>query len=391
MSAVAEHYGCAADEWSSGRRSDGIARAVAAYLARRRFGYPMAAIAEALGYRGHGSVGTAVSRVETAGSSLCGPEFPTAKHAANCGNVARDGNRKPCNQWKGKCWKGRCIEIHFPFPHLPFFPLLLATLLVICYNYWQVRELTLVGASRWWVQDRPSADPTFSLLRRAMANLQEVERLLDHMTAGEKALLLERVVRDLGILALGIESNPAVCGGEPCIVRTRIPVWLLVQLQRLGMSEAELLRNYPGLRRRTWPMPGPTRGSITRRSSNKSSTTRRRDPWPCFTQTRIFRRVLSRFCENWAMMSAPPQKVESRVRELQNEEVLATAIREDRIVITHNRRHFIRLHSRNAEYTGIIVCTADADVISLAGRIDVELRTKSDWHGQLGRVKRPAG
>lgn len=74
-----------------------------------------------------------------------------------------------------------------------------------------------------------------------------------------------------------------------------------------------------------------------------------------------------------------------------NEEVLATAIREDRIVITHNRRHFIRLHSRNAEYTGIIVCTADADVISLAGRIDVELRTKSDWHGQLGRVKRPAG
>lgn len=71
VSAVAAHYGCAADEWSSGRRSDGIARAVAAYLARRRFGYPMAAIAKALGYRGHGSVGTAVSRVETAGSSLC--------------------------------------------------------------------------------------------------------------------------------------------------------------------------------------------------------------------------------------------------------------------------------------------------------------------------------
>ncbi len=80
-----------------------------------------------------------------------------------------------------------------------------------------------------------------------MANLQEVERLLDHMTDEEKALLLQRVVRDLGFLAPGIESNPAVCGGEPCIVHTRIPVWLLVQLQRLGMSEAELLGNYPSL------------------------------------------------------------------------------------------------------------------------------------------------
>jgi hypothetical protein len=74
-----------------------------------------------------------------------------------------------------------------------------------------------------------------------------------------------------------------------------------------------------------------------------------------------------------------------------DERVLATAIGEGRIVITHNRRHFIRLHSRNPEHAGIIVCTADADVSALAGRIDAELRTKSDWHGQLGRVQRPAG
>jgi predicted nuclease of predicted toxin-antitoxin system len=73
-----------------------------------------------------------------------------------------------------------------------------------------------------------------------------------------------------------------------------------------------------------------------------------------------------------------------------DEQVLATAISADRIVITHNRRHFIRLHSRNPEHAGIIVCTADTDFESLAGRIDVELRTKSDWHGQLGRVQRPA-
>ncbi len=43
----------------------------------------------------------------------------------------------------------------------------------------------------------------------------------------------------------GVESIPNVCGGEPCIVRTRIPVWLLEQARRLGTSEAELLQAYP--------------------------------------------------------------------------------------------------------------------------------------------------
>jgi uncharacterized protein (DUF433 family) len=46
----------------------------------------------------------------------------------------------------------------------------------------------------------------------------------------------------------GIESTPGVCGGVPRIVRTRIPVWVLVQARRLGVSEAELLRWYPTLR-----------------------------------------------------------------------------------------------------------------------------------------------
>ena len=107
-----------------------------------------------------------------------------------------------------------------------------------------------------------------------MANLQEVERLLDDMTAGEKTLVLQRVVRDLGILAPGIESNPAVCGGEPCIVRTRIPVWLLVQLQRLGMSEAELLRNYPSLRGRSGQRVG-LRAAAPRR--DRTTNRRQRD------------------------------------------------------------------------------------------------------------------
>ena len=46
----------------------------------------------------------------------------------------------------------------------------------------------------------------------------------------------------------GIESSLIVCGGEPCLAGTRIPVWTLEQANRLGASETELLRAYPALR-----------------------------------------------------------------------------------------------------------------------------------------------
>lgn len=78
--------------------------------------------------------------------------------------------------------------------------------------------------------------------------LREVEALLDQMTRGEKAELLQWVARDLGEAVPGIDIDPTVSGGEPCITRTRIPVWVLVQARRLGVSEADLLRSYPTLR-----------------------------------------------------------------------------------------------------------------------------------------------
>jgi uncharacterized protein (DUF433 family) len=81
-----------------------------------------------------------------------------------------------------------------------------------------------------------------------MSRLAKAEQLLTEMTRAEKAQVLQWVVQDLGDAFPGIESRPEVCGGEPCIVRTRIPVWLLVQGRRLGTSEADLLRAYPTLR-----------------------------------------------------------------------------------------------------------------------------------------------
>lgn len=46
-----------------------------------------------------------------------------------------------------------------------------------------------------------------------------------------------------------LESNPGVCGGEACVVNTRIPVWLLEVSRRQGATEARLLADYPGLER----------------------------------------------------------------------------------------------------------------------------------------------
>jgi uncharacterized protein (DUF433 family) len=80
-----------------------------------------------------------------------------------------------------------------------------------------------------------------------MSRLEEIQNAAAQLTAAEKAQLLETVARDLDGVSAGVESNPSVCGGEPCIVRTRIPVWLLEQSRRQGISEADLLRAYPTL------------------------------------------------------------------------------------------------------------------------------------------------
>ena len=76
---------------------------------------------------------------------------------------------------------------------------------------------------------------------------KEVESLLSKLMRAEKAEVLQWVARDLGDPFPGIDNDPTVSGGEACIVRTRIPVWVLVQARNLGTSEADLLRSYPTL------------------------------------------------------------------------------------------------------------------------------------------------
>ena len=67
---VAAHFGHDGGLWRPGRRVDDASRAVAAYLARRRFGSSAAEVAGALGYRGHGGVHGAAARVENGNDKL---------------------------------------------------------------------------------------------------------------------------------------------------------------------------------------------------------------------------------------------------------------------------------------------------------------------------------
>jgi len=72
-----------------------------------------------------------------------------------------------------------------------------------------------------------------------------------------------------------------------------------------------------------------------------------------------------------------------------DEDVLAFAIAEARILIPLNREHFVRLHQTYADHTGIIVCTFDPDFKALAQRVHAALMAQPQMAGRLVRINRP--
>jgi predicted nuclease of predicted toxin-antitoxin system len=72
-----------------------------------------------------------------------------------------------------------------------------------------------------------------------------------------------------------------------------------------------------------------------------------------------------------------------------DEDVLEFADQDDRILLTLNRKHFIRLHRAGVRHAGIVVCTVDPDFAGQASRIDGTLMSQADCRGQLLRVNRP--
>jgi Domain of unknown function (DUF5615) len=75
---------------------------------------------------------------------------------------------------------------------------------------------------------------------------------------------------------------------------------------------------------------------------------------------------------------------------ISDEEVLEFAKAKNRIVLTFNRKHFIRLHRHNPNHAGIMVCTEDKDPVALANRIqDAILEQGEVFDNQLVRINRP--
>jgi uncharacterized protein (DUF433 family) len=74
---------------------------------------------------------------------------------------------------------------------------------------------------------------------------QEIEHQLLTLSLSDKAEIVQSLTKTLSMKGKGISKTPGVCGGEACIAGTRIAIWLLVEARQLGISEAQLLQDYP--------------------------------------------------------------------------------------------------------------------------------------------------
>ena len=72
-----------------------------------------------------------------------------------------------------------------------------------------------------------------------------------------------------------------------------------------------------------------------------------------------------------------------------DDEVLAFATAGNRVLLTLNRKHFIRIHHERPDHAGIVVCTFDPDFAGQATRIDEGLRTPVPLARRLLRINRP--
>ncbi|WP_295618934.1 DUF433 domain-containing protein [Chamaesiphon sp. GL140_3_metabinner_50] len=77
--------------------------------------------------------------------------------------------------------------------------------------------------------------------------LKELEPQLLALSESEKVQVVQLLSQGKISQIQGIEKTPGVCGGSACIAGTRITVWGLVESQRIGYSEADLLTSYTTL------------------------------------------------------------------------------------------------------------------------------------------------
>lgn len=70
-------------------------------------------------------------------------------------------------------------------------------------------------------------------------------------------------------------------------------------------------------------------------------------------------------------------------------EVLAFAVAENRIVLSHNRKHFLALHrNRTEDHAGMVLCAIDPDFRRQAQRVNDAVAAMPDMRNQSVRVNR---
>ena len=74
---------------------------------------------------------------------------------------------------------------------------------------------------------------------------------------------------------------------------------------------------------------------------------------------------------------------------MSDQDVLAFSCSEGRMLLTFNRRHFIRLHLLQHDHCGIIACSVETDFGSLARRIHEAIAIQGQEARPLMRINRP--
>ncbi len=81
----------------------------------------------------------------------------------------------------------------------------------------------------------------------ATNTLTKTEKIISELSENDKIQLLEWLEKEVKNGFSDIVKTENVMSGAACVRHTRIPVWLLEQARRQGVTEAELLQNYPQL------------------------------------------------------------------------------------------------------------------------------------------------
>ena len=81
-----------------------------------------------------------------------------------------------------------------------------------------------------------------------MTVLEKATAFLPKMSNSEIAQLVQMAAHKIASDFLGIEKTPNVCCGSACVIRTRIPVWSIVEHKKMGIENEKLLINFPILR-----------------------------------------------------------------------------------------------------------------------------------------------